>query len=333
VSGSLPERSIDEPADGPWTDRAILAALRDPDQRRNVVALLELMQTQLTPRPGLLLQHLANRTRAELYYFLADWLNAQNRDFDEVLRDLVESDRGRRWLYDALNQARMDFEFKRAKEHTRLRELYLAELFPGIGDVSVSVGAINEESGLPNKVDMLYVSAIAAYFNVRKIFEIGTYLGRTTYHLARSVPEGTVYTLDLPPTQAGEYGPYLGAYLEARRCPSNVVRLEEDSRRFNTTPYQAQIDLVFVDADHSYEMVANDTSKALELVRPNGLVIWHDYAPKTPGVYRFLRDFSQTQPIFHVRNTALAIYRQGVDSTRFEASAMLPSLEARFKPD
>jgi hypothetical protein len=37
---------------------------------------------------------------------------------------------------------------------------------------------------------------------------------------------------------------------------------------------------VFIDGGHSRDVVASDTSRALELVRPGGLVIWHDFCPR-----------------------------------------------------
>lgn len=36
-------------------------------------------------------------------------------------------------------------------------------------------------------------------------------------------------------------------------------------------------DAIFIDGDHSRKGVMNDTSLALELIRPGGIVIWHDY--------------------------------------------------------
>ena len=46
--------------------------------------------------------------------------------------------------------------FVRNLEESRIREVYLQELFPGIEAQSVPIGAINELTGHANKTDMLY---------------------------------------------------------------------------------------------------------------------------------------------------------------------------------
>ena len=53
------------------------------------------------------------------------------------------------------------------------------------------------------------------------------------------------------------------------------------------------------------------------MLKPGGMVIWHDYAPKSPGVYGYLQEFSLERPLFKIRNTCLVLYIDGVDSTAF----------------
>jgi len=43
-----------------------------------------------------------------------------------------------------------------------------------------------------------------------------------------------------------------------------------------------QVDAVFIDGDHSYNAVMHDSDTAAKLIRPGGVVIWHDYL--NPGV-------------------------------------------------
>ena len=90
------------------------------------------------------------------------------------------------------------------------------------------------------------------------------------------------------------------------------------------------MDFIFVDADHSYDLVKNDTEKAIEMLAPGGLLIWHDYAEKSPGVMRFVQEFSVNKPVFHIRTTCLAVYIDGVDAISFAAHPLRPSLEAEI---
>jgi len=197
--------------------------------------------------------------------------------------------------------------FVRNLEESRIREVYLQELFPGIEAQSVPIGAINELTGHANKTDMLYVTAVAKHVGAAKMFEFGTYMGRTTFHLAHNNPAGQVFTLNLPPEHDPRYAPYLGVLFKGREEEARITQVHSDSREFDTTPYRQQFDFVFVDGDHSYELVKNDTRKAFELLKPGGVIMWHDYAPKSDGLVRFFKEFTQDTPLFRIRSTCLLV--------------------------
>lgn len=57
-----------------------------------------------------------------------------------------------------------------------------------------------------------------------------------------------------------------------------------------------EFDLVFIDADHSYNGVKSDIKHWLPLVREGGWLMGHDYSPKFPGVQRAVNEaFSRPQ--------------------------------------
>jgi hypothetical protein len=69
---------------------------------------------------------------------------------------------------------------------------------------------------------------------------------------------------------------------------------------------------VFVDASHAYSYVVNDTRLALALVRPGGIVLWHDYVSPAHcyGVWRALNELARELPLAHVARTSLVAYRR-----------------------
>lgn len=226
-----------------------------------------------------------------------------------------------------LNMLRKEVRFSQLADVSRLRELYLAEIFPDIGEIPVPIGAMNELTGHANKADMLIVCAIAKQHGARRIFEFGTHVGRTSYHLMQSNEEAQVFTLDIGPDSGLEYGEYIGNFYREKGDFDRITQILEDSRQFDTTPYRHSFDFVFVDADHSYNGVKNDTVKALELVRPGGIIMWHDYAPKSPGLVEFFRDFTPNLPLFRIKNTPLLLHIDGVDPLTFEPHPMVQTLE------
>ncbi|MGB0579406.1 MAG: class I SAM-dependent methyltransferase [Limisphaerales bacterium] len=126
------------------------------------------------------------------------------------------------------------------------------------------------------------------------IFEIGTFDGRTTLNLAlNQCGKGKVFTLDLPPEAPTKFDvekgerhfidkPASGARYVAREeeMPEVVGRITQlfgDSADFDFSEYEGTCSLVFVDGSHAYDYAVADTKTAMKLIRPGGVIIWHDY--------------------------------------------------------
>ncbi|HYL20665.1 MAG TPA: class I SAM-dependent methyltransferase [Gemmatimonadales bacterium] len=165
--------------------------------------------------------------------------------------------------------------------------------------------------------------------DAQRLFEFGTCTGKTAYLWARNQPPGgTVTTLTLAPHQLDAYQSVTGddrtAEAYARQesqftrflysgteVEGRVVQLYGDSKRFDEIPYAGVCDVVFVDGSHAYSYVVSDTEKALRMVRPGGLVLWHDYSPDCPGVFRALNRLTRRLPLVHIQGTTLVAYRNG----------------------
>lgn len=83
-------------------------------------------------------------------------------------------------------------------------------------------------------------------------------------------------------------------YLE-RGFGHRVCQIYSDSREWDDSTYpDGFFDSALIDGGHSPDIVQSDTRKALRLVRPGGLILWHDFCPQpnvldrcpsTVGVY------------------------------------------------
>ncbi len=191
------------------------------------------------------------------------------------------------------------------------------EFFPGqtfylrLQVSSLAFGGITHE-------ESVFVSSMALFLKAQNAFEFGTCTGLTTYNLAQNIT-GKVYTLDLPqgtPPQLytenaeQEFMTIKTENLlwQGRPESGKIVPLYGDSADFDYSPYLGKMDLVFVDASHSYEYVKNDSEKALAMLAPRGAVLWHDYTLPWPGVVRYLNELSGTLPLRQVRGTSLVVY-------------------------
>lgn len=164
----------------------------------------------------------------------------------------------------------------------------------------------------------------------RLMFEFGTATGRTAYLWALNSPDdATIVTLTLGPDDVASYqdsstdaerdrrfalqeSQFTSFYYTNTPVAAKVRQYFGDSKAFDEGEWAGKCDLVFVDGSHARSYVESDTQKALRLVRPGGLVLWHDYrGPRAvPGVYEALNALAKSLPLRHVRGTSFVAYRK-----------------------
>jgi predicted O-methyltransferase YrrM len=73
---------------------------------------------------------------------------------------------------------------------------------------------------------------------------------------------------------------YIGRFYRDNGLGNRVCQIYCDSRDWDISNYPANFfDSVLIDGGHQPDVVANDTQKALCLLRSGGLVVWHDFCP------------------------------------------------------
>lgn len=194
------------------------------------------------------------------------------------------------------------------------------------------------ENGIHAASETSFVLAqLAAMLAPRRIFEIGTSQGRTTALLAMNAPaDAEILTLDLPPEAALPPGATdrhlvelarreLGIAFRGTAWEARITQLLGDSSGFDFSPYRDAIDLVIVDASHSYPFVASDSWNAFRMVRPGGVVVWDDYESMRSeyGVSRFV------DRLRHVHGAP--VFRLGRDPGDSRKAAM--RVDERWKRD
>jgi O-antigen/teichoic acid export membrane protein/predicted O-methyltransferase YrrM len=135
-------------------------------------------------------------------------------------------------------------------------------------------------------------AAIIAERQPKTVMEIGTCHGGSLFVLCRlSHPDATVISVDLPG------GPFGGGYSRFRMpilkaFPANGQRLHlvrDDSHKLETRDKVVELlgdrslDLLFIDADHTYEGSRSDFELYSPLVKSGGLIAFHDIARNQPS--------------------------------------------------
>jgi predicted O-methyltransferase YrrM len=142
----------------------------------------------------------------------------------------------------------------------------------------------------------------------RTLLEIGTGLGGTTLLLAQvAAPDAIVVTIDLPT------GPSPQRLLDAALRPGQKIYvLRRDSHQSETVAKvrsiieSEQLDLLFIDGDHSYDGVQEDFRLYSSLVRGGGWIAFHDIVPGpvefvggVPEFWRQLKRGHSTREFVH----------------------------------
>lgn len=138
------------------------------------------------------------------------------------------------------------------------------------------------------------------------IVEIGCYEGSTTAALAKHT-QGRVYSID--PFLGGRLKLCYGEMIAKTHCRRNGAKNVEFIKGFShdvAPGFSETIDLLFIDADHSYESIKRDWQDWSRKVRPGGIIALHDSrlaenSPSYLGSMEFYdRDIAQMSDVEEV---------------------------------
>lgn len=186
------------------------------------------------------------------------------------------------------------------------------------------------EIGCPSVFEATMLICLLKLLNPKKIFEFGTFLGYSTHTLlSNSSDDCKLYSIDLGDdvteknidkscilkdgkinddylrTVQSKLGPtYLKNYINDTRL--NLIYGDSISMSVDDLELNGQVELVFIDGGHSYEIIKSDSDNALKMVK-NGVIIWHDYNSRIHfDVTKYVNEICRERKIFHIENTMLA---------------------------
>jgi predicted O-methyltransferase YrrM len=187
-----------------------------------------------------------------------------------------------------------------------LPPLALNAWFPEADDVPVSVSVLPKGEWAAPLSDVVYLMKLVRLVQPARAIELGSYRGYVARAMAENMPEGAaLVTVDIAP----EHG-------EAYRGSELASRIERRVGAIDATLFEGEhgsYDFVFLDADHRYDAVRHDSDVVLPLLKPNGVIVWHDYSnwgafSGGNGVPDHLGELAQRLPIAHLFGTRMAVH-------------------------
>ncbi|MCA9125515.1 MAG: class I SAM-dependent methyltransferase [Planctomycetales bacterium] len=172
--------------------------------------------------------------------------------------------------------------------------------------------------------ELLTLGALTKILQPKLVVEFGTFMGGSTLSMAANMPaDGKIVTIDLDPAARSTHVHGMGVGLSqfdvgclfrGTRYASMIEQRFANTVEFHDRDLLDAADLVFVDADHTYEFAKRDTRTAMTFVKSTGTILWHDYTwePKNPecvGVTKTVNEFwEQFGCCSQIAGTRFALY-------------------------
>lgn len=203
---------------------------------------------------------------------------------------------------------------KKHKLSNGLPLLDINQIFPDFSE-TLECFAFLDGGSLPTDIALL--KALSRKFEKCNYFEIGTWRGESVRNVA-DVSE-ICYTLNLSKSEMLSMGlseRYADLHGFFSKSKENIKHLTGNSLTFDFQSLNKKFDLIFIDGNHHYDYVKNDTEKIFKhLLHENSIIVWHDYAynPEKirPEVIAAILDGTPPEHkkyLYHVSNTMCAIF-------------------------
>jgi hypothetical protein len=195
-------------------------------------------------------------------------------------------------------------------------------------DSQVCLRPGTQGGGSVNVFESFVLGSLVKMVRPTTILEIGTFRGGTTWHLFHNAPAETiVYTFDLPAESRleGITDPGLATIGSHEFLPDSPrVRLRQvDTRAWDGT-LETKVQFAFIDGNHSYEGVRNDTEKVFRALQEDACVCWHDCLGREYG-------YGVNRYLLELRGQGLRIFRvKGVHEISSLAVWMTAACERRI---
>lgn len=114
-----------------------------------------------------------------------------------------------------------------------------------------------------------------------KVLEIGSYLGASSCYLASAINQkkGHLYCVDTWDNQTmpeGEKDTF-NLFRHNTRGVANVITpIRKNSKQLEMSDICCQLNMIFIDGDHSYDCVNSDYNKVFDWIVDGGIIAFHD---------------------------------------------------------
>lgn len=156
-----------------------------------------------------------------------------------------------------------------------------------------------------HRVSILYT--LVEIFDIKNYLEIGVHNGTSMSYVVSSNKSINCIGVDLFQNTIERYN---HDNLQYERTKHNILKSNKNSKitlikgnSFHTSTLDEvktqlnnnQLDILFIDGDHSYNGIKNDFTNYSPLVKKGGFIVMDDYNPHYPGIIKFCDNLSSLE--------------------------------------
>jgi predicted O-methyltransferase YrrM len=209
---------------------------------------------------------------------------------------------------------------------TQLPTIDLLEFYPVFEEELTTYSFLDGTSLI---TDIILLKKLAKNLTDCNYLEIGSWRGESIANVSEVADKCTSITLS--PKEMSELNlskEFIEVHGIFSKDKKNITEILHNSRNFDFNSFKQKFDLIFIDGDHSYEGVLNDTIKTFNLRKDSSsVIVWHDYGFSTEIVrYSVLKAILDGVPsekhknLYHVSNTMCAIYIENQKFTTYKTT-------------
>jgi predicted O-methyltransferase YrrM len=166
----------------------------------------------------------------------------------------------------------------------------LVELIKSWGSDHVGRFRGSYDGGIHLQQDPEEMANLIVFLQHRKIkiknyLEVGCAAGGFTYVIDHFFKPKNIVLVD---DEKHRRHQFLKTVLKDVNYQKFVGDSQSESTRLLVFNLNLKFDIIFIDADHSYEGVKKDTMNYLPLLKQDGLIIFHDVAEEPCGIHKWL---------------------------------------------
>ena len=201
----------------------------------------------------------------------------------------------------------------------RLQTIDLLDLFPSLNE---NIDTYSFLAGTSLITDLILLKSLARRYDSCAYLEIGSWRGESLVNMFDVTDDCTSLTLSNTEMKAMKFSDgFIAAHGFFSDHIETITKIEHNSHTYDFNQLNKKFDLIFVDGDHSYEGVLNDSQKVFPLLKnEKSIIFWHDYGFDTENVrHSTLKAILDGIPgnkhknLYHISNTMCAVYIEGLN--------------------